>query len=145
MRPFFNPPAPLCLVFLNVNLMGIPTFLYCKPVCHLNLTEPPNFTGKQLIPDKACDVHINKGSHQVLTVKAIHDTSMPWDCVGEILNKTERITLKFQMLGNCTCLRTSRHYTHILALICPRRQKLEILLDLSLVFKSFSFMKATSA
>lgn len=145
MLPLFNPRVPLCLVFLNVNLMGIPTVLYCKPVCHLNLTEPPNFTGKQLIPDKACDVHINKGSHQVLTVKAIHDTSMPWDCVGEILNKTERITLKFQMLGNCTCLRTSRHYTHILAIISPRRQKLEILLDLSLVFKSFSFMKATSA
>lgn len=91
---FFKPPLPLFLylVFSDVNLMGTKTVSYYKTVHHLGLTGPPNFTAKQSIPDEACDVHVNEGSHQVLTVKAVHDTSMPWDCVGKVLCKAE---------GNC--------------------------------------------
>lgn len=36
-------------------------------------------------PDKAGDVHVDKGGHQVLAVKAIHDASMTRNGVGKIL------------------------------------------------------------
>lgn len=40
-------------------------------------------------PDKTCYVNMNKCSHQVLTVKAIHDPSMTRDGVSKVLqNKT---------------------------------------------------------
>lgn len=37
-------------------------------------------------PDKAGDVHVDKGGHQVLAVKAIHDASMTRNGVGKIFD-----------------------------------------------------------
>lgn len=37
-------------------------------------------------PDKAGDIHVDKGGHQVLAVKAIHDASMTRNGVGEVFN-----------------------------------------------------------
>lgn len=39
----------------------------------------------QPLPDKAGDVHIDKGGHQVLAVKSIHDAPVPGDGVGKVL------------------------------------------------------------
>lgn len=40
-------------------------------------------------PDKAGDVHIDEGGHQVLAVKAIHDASMTRNGIGKILLEAE--------------------------------------------------------
>lgn len=39
----------------------------------------------QPLPDKAGDIHIDKGGHQILAVKSIHDAPMPGDGVGKVL------------------------------------------------------------
>lgn len=76
---------------LDVHLTGITTISYHKPVCHLSVAGPPSSPTKRQVPDEAGDVHVHKGSHQVLTVKAVHDTSVPGDCVGEVLCKADGI------------------------------------------------------
>lgn len=37
------------------------------------------------IPDKTGDVYIDKGGHQILAVKAIHDTSVARNGIGKVL------------------------------------------------------------
>lgn len=37
------------------------------------------------VPDKAGDVHIDKGGHQILAIKAIHDASVARNSIGKVL------------------------------------------------------------
>ena len=37
------------------------------------------------IPDKTSNIHVDKGGHQILAVKAIHDASMARNGIGKVL------------------------------------------------------------
>lgn len=41
----------------------------------------------KLLPDEASYIDVCECSHQVLTVKSIHDPTMARDCVGKILQE----------------------------------------------------------
>ena len=43
------------------------------------------FRWKGIVPDKTGNVHVDKGSHQILAVKAIHDAAMAGNGIGKVL------------------------------------------------------------
>lgn len=52
---------------------------------HLAIVDNPIMTENIDLPDKTGDINMHKGSHEVLTVKAVHDPTMSWNCISKIL------------------------------------------------------------
>lgn len=57
-----------------------------KHVMRVVLT--PRATGLQTGPDEAGDVDVDEGGHEVLTVEAVHNSSVPRNGVGEVLQQS---------------------------------------------------------
>lgn len=49
---------------------------------HINVNAPPSF-----VPDETGDVDVGERGHQVLTVEAVHDSSVAGDGAGKVLGR----------------------------------------------------------
>lgn len=79
--PLFKPQLPLpCIFSCYISQRAqVPLMAACP--CPGSASPP----SRAHPPDEAGDVHVDKGGHQVLAVKAIHDPPVARDGVGKVL------------------------------------------------------------